>query len=80
MFLSMQHCGLTLEESFLGVTYNAAKSLKKDNKIGLIKECYNADMIFWDIKELDEIPYWLDSSNTKIRKIMKSGKILLSNH
>ena len=29
MYLAMQNCGLTLEESFLGVTYNAAKALKE---------------------------------------------------
>ena len=76
MYLAMQHCGLTLEESFLGVTYNAAKSLKKEHILGLIKPKYNADILFWDIQELDELPYWFDSSYTKINKIMKNGKIL----
>ncbi len=76
MYLAMQHCGLTLEESFLGVTYNAAKSLKKEHILGLIKPKYNADIVFWDIQELDELPYWFDSSYTKIHKIMKNGKIL----
>ena len=49
MLLSMQHCGLTLDEAFLGVTYSAAKALMKGSSIGLIKENYNADMIFWNI-------------------------------
>ena len=72
----MQHCGLTLEESFLGVTFNAAKSLKKENNLGLIKSKYKADFIFWNIDDLDEIPYWFDACYTKINKIMKNGKIL----
>ena len=76
MYLAIQHCGLTLEESFLGITYNAAKSLKKEHTLGLIRSEYNADFIFWDIKELDELPYWFDSSYTKINKIMKNGKML----
>ena len=76
MFLSIQNCGLTLEESFLGVTYNAAKALDKKDSLGLIKNGYKADMIFWDIQELDEIPYWFDSYSTKIRKVMKDGRIL----
>ena len=76
MYLAMQNCGLTLEESFLGVTYNAAKALKKEGSLGLVKNGYKADMIFWDIQELDEIPYWFDSSFTKIRKVMKDGKLL----
>ena len=76
MYLAMQHCGLTLEESFLGVTFNAAKSLKKENNLGLIKSKYKADFIFWNIEDLDEIPYWFDACYTKINKIMKNGKIL----
>ena len=73
MFLAIQNCGLSIDEAFLGVTYNAAKSLKKEHEIGLIKENYKADMIFWNIDTIDEIPYWLDSSNTKIYKIIKNG-------
>lgn len=76
MFLAIQNCGLTLEESFLAVTYNAAKALNKKDSLGLLKNGYKADMIFWDIQELDEIPYWFDSYSTKIRKVMKDGKIL----
>ena len=76
MFLAIQNCGLTLEESFLGVTYNAAKALDKKDSLGLVKNGYKADMIFWDIQELDEIPYWFDSYSTKIRKVMKDGRIL----
>ena len=34
MLLAMQHCGLSLEEAFLGVTLNAAKSINKENEIG----------------------------------------------
>ena len=76
MLLSMQHCGLTLEEAFLGVTYNAAKSLIKSDNVGLIEENYNADIILWNINDLNEIPYWYDSVNTKIEKIIKNGSAL----
>ena len=74
MFLSIQNCGLTIDESFLAVTYNAAKALSKEKEIGLIKENYNADMIFWNIDSIDEIPYWFDSSSSKIFKVIKNGK------
>lgn len=75
MFLAMHKCGLSLEESFLGVTYNAAKSLQKEDSLGLIRKKYKADFIFWDINNLEEIPYWFDSSNTKILKVVKNGKL-----
>ena len=77
MHLAMQKCGLTLEEAFLGATYNAAKSLGLENKIGLISDNYCADLIIWNLKDLSEIPYWFDSSSTKIEKIFKNGKVIL---
>ena len=76
MLLAVQHCGLTLDEAFLGVTYNAAKSLLKSDEIGLIKTNYNADIILWDTQSLDEILYWYDSQNTKINKVIKNGRIV----
>jgi len=78
MFLSMRNCGMKLEEAFLGVTYNAARALAKENIIGLIKENYMADIIFWNLDSIEEIPYWFDSSSTKISNIMKKG-ILINN-
>ncbi len=75
MLLAMQHCGLTLDEAFLSVTYNAAKSLKRNEDIGLIQEGYNADILLWNINDLREIPYWHDSANIKIDTIIKKGLI-----
>ena len=75
VFLALQHCGITLEEAFVGITYNASKSLNKSNSIGLIKENYIADILLWDLEDLNEIPYWYDS-NTKIYKIFKNGKVI----
>ena len=74
MLLSMLYCGLTINESFKAVTYNAAKALSLDHKIGMIRKNYKADLLFWDIEELVEIPYWFNSN--KLRKIMKDGKFI----
>ena len=56
-------------EAFLGVTYNAAKSIMKSNEVGLINENYNADIVLWNLDDLCEIPYWHDSSSSKISKV-----------
>ena len=74
IFLAMQNCGMSLSESFLAVTYNAAKSLNISHMSGLIQEGYNADILMWDLDDLKEIPYWHDSANTKIFKVIKNGK------
>jgi len=79
MLLAVQNCGLTLDEVFLGVTYNAAKSLLKSNEIGLIKKNYNADIILWNTDSLNEILYWYDSGYSKISKVIKNGKLIIDN-
>ncbi len=76
MFLSMLYCGLNLKESFKSATYNGARAIDRHMKKGLIKEGYDADILFWDIDSLDEIPYWFGGSSSRIAKIMKGGKIL----
>ena len=78
MLLSMQKCGLTLDEAFLGVTYNAAKSIMKSNKIGLVNENYNADIVLWNLDDLCQIPYWHDSSSSKISKVFKNGLLVFN--
>ena len=74
MFLAMSYCGMTFEQTFKAVTYNAAKAVNRKNEIGLIKENYNADLLFWDIDNIYEIPYWFNSE--RIIKIIKNGKLI----
>ena len=76
MFLSMLYCGLDLHEAFNAATYNGAKAIDRDMKKGLIKEGYDADILFWDIDSLNEVPYWFGGSHSRLSKIMKAGKIL----
>jgi len=74
MALSCLYCGLSVEEAFKGVTYNAAKALHRHSSIGLIKENYFADLLFWDIEEIAEIPYWFNSD--RLLMIMKKGSLV----
>ena len=69
--LAVLYCGLTVQEAFKGVTWNAAKSLNRHASHGLISNGYKADFIFWDINSIDEIPYWF--GRDKINKIFKDG-------
>jgi imidazolonepropionase len=74
MFLSMVYCKMTFPEVFKGVTINAAKAINREKSIGLIKEGYNADLLFWDIDSIYEIPYWFNSE--RLFKIIKNGKLI----
>ena len=71
MQIAVLNCGLTIEEAFKGVTWNAAKSLNRHLNNGIIKNEYNADFILWDIESLDEIPYWF--GNDRIVSVYKNG-------
>ena len=76
MFLSMLYCGLNLNEAFKAATYNGAKAINRNMTKGLLDIGYDADILFWDINSLDEIPYWFGSGHSRISKIMKFGNIL----
>jgi imidazolonepropionase len=74
MFLSMLYCKMTFSEVFKGVTINAAKAINREKSIGLIKEGYNADLLFWGIDSIYEIPYWFNSE--RLFKVIKNGKLI----
>lgn len=75
MFLGMTYCNMSFEDVFKGVTINAAKAINKDKSIGLIKKGYQADLLFWEIDHMYDIPYWFNSSN--LSKILKKGKLII---
>ena len=72
--LATLYCGLSIEEAFVSATYNGAKSINRENQIGAIKNGYKADLLFWDMKSIDEIPYWL--GNDRILSVMKNGELI----
>ena len=74
MFLAMSYCNMSFSESFKAVTYNAAKAINRESEIGLIKQGYNADLLFWDIDDIYEIPYWFNSE--RLFKIIKNGQLI----
>jgi imidazolonepropionase len=76
MALSTLYCGLTMEEAFVGSTFNNAKSLELEKSIGLIKEGYLADLLFWEFDSIDEIPYWMGTD--RLLTVMKNGELIES--
>ena len=74
--LANLYCGLSIKEGFKGATWNGAKALGLEIKTGAIFEGYIADLLFWKMKSVDEIPYWMGSD--RILSVMKRGKIVKS--
>ncbi|MAV64160.1 MAG: imidazolonepropionase [Candidatus Marinimicrobia bacterium] len=74
MFLSNMYCKLPIDLSFKACTSNAAKVLKIDDSVGVIKKGFKADILIWSINNLQDIPYSFDSSDNCIQVIIKNGK------
>ena len=72
--LACLYCGLSIEEAFVAATWNGARALNRENILGVISEGYQADILFWGLKTINEIPYWMGSD--RILHIMKNGKFL----
>ena len=72
--LANLYCGLTIKEAFKGATWNGTKALNLEGKIGAVCEGYSADLLFFDLDSIDELPYWMGSD--RILNVMKKGKLL----
>ena len=75
MLLSNLYCNLSIDLSFKACTYNAAKVLKKEKQIGLVKEGYKADLLLWSLDSLAAIPYSFDREDS-ILNVIKNGKVI----
>ncbi len=66
--------GMSVEDALLASTYNSAKTLQIEDKVGSIEAGKQADLIIWDIKKLIEIPY--NVTDVPIQKVIKRGIVL----
>jgi len=72
--LANLYCGLSADEAFKGATWNGAKAINREKEFGAISEGFQADMLFWELGAIEEIPYWMGSD--RILNVMKKGKLL----
>ena len=67
---------LTPLEALKGVTINAAKALRINDKVGSIQTGKQADLVLWDIESPAELSYRI--SGNPCRQVIKNGKVILS--
>ena len=65
---------MTPEEALAGVTFNGARALGLQNRIGTLEPGKDADFVVWDIAEPAELAYRLGFNPSK--KIVRQGKLL----
>ena len=73
--LANLYCGLTIEEAFRGATWNGARAIDKGSELGSVCKGYKADLLFWEVGSINEIPYWMGSD--RILNVMKKGELLI---
>jgi imidazolonepropionase len=66
--------GLSIEDSWRGVTINAASALNLSNEIGSLEKGKKADIVMWDTDNLNDIVY--NPTTNYCEKIIKDGKIV----
>ena len=72
--LANLYCGLTIEEAFKAATWNGARAIDQGSELGSVCKGYKADLLFWEMGSIDELPYWMGSD--RILNVMKEGKLL----
>ena len=72
--LANLYCGLSIEEAFKAATYNGARAINREKQLGVIADGYQADLLFWELSSIEEIPYWMGSD--RILNVMKIGELL----
>ena len=72
--LACLYCGLSIEEAFMATTWNGARALNREKELGVVSTGYQADLLFWELNEINEIPYWMGSD--RILNVMKKGRLL----
>ncbi len=59
MNLACMQFGLTPEEALRGMTINAAKALRREQRIGTLEVGKKADLALWRINDPAELSYWI---------------------
>lgn len=65
---------MTPEEALAGVTFNGARALGLQNRIGTLEPGKDADFVVWDIAEPAELAYRLGFN--PLKQIVRQGKLL----
>ncbi len=75
MWLAATHYGMTVEETWLGVTRHAARALGRAD-LGWLGPGSAADLVLWNAERPEEIPYRYGAGRALVHQVVKSGRPL----
>jgi imidazolonepropionase len=73
MWLAATHYGMSIEETWLGVTRHAARALGRPD-LGVIAQGAAADLVVWNAESPAEIPYSYGAGSALVRSVLKAGR------
>jgi imidazolonepropionase len=74
MWLATTHYGMTVAETWLGVTRIAAQAMGRTD-IGVLAPGARADLVIWDAEAPAEIPYYYGAN--LVHRVIKDGRTVL---
>lgn len=57
--LAARLCGFDAEETLLSITWNAARALGLEERVGHLNPGAWGDAVVWECETLEELPYWM---------------------
>ncbi|TMQ71363.1 MAG: imidazolonepropionase [Candidatus Eisenbacteria bacterium] len=57
--LAARLCGFDAEETLLAITWNAARALGLEERVGHLNPGAWGDAVVWECETLEELPYWM---------------------
>lgn len=74
--LACLHLRMSPEEALTATTANAAAAIARGNRLGQLREGYQADILIHDVSTLEELPYNLGWN--PVRQVFKKGQPVFS--
>ncbi|MCX7994467.1 MAG: imidazolonepropionase [candidate division WOR-3 bacterium] len=65
---------MPVELALMAATINAARAIRKEDRVGKIKHNYQADFVIWNVDDYRKIPYQFGEDLIKV--VIKKGKII----
>jgi imidazolonepropionase len=60
--LAARLCGFDADETLLAITWNAAKALGLEERVGHLNPGAWGDAVVWECETLEELPYWMPAT------------------
>jgi imidazolonepropionase len=73
MSLACLKLRMTPAEALVATTINAAQALGMDDEVGSLEPGRRADVVVWDVPDIEQLPYWLGARLA--RTVVRAGRV-----